>query len=210
MNNAPANSSLAWTITTGSGPASSPVTGLEFHVYSAGYRDVHRYASLLDAQWLTRSPSRSQQFIGIGVAPVASISGGPSGGTSPEGTALNFSATAFSPSAPSMANGFFYEWTVTLGTFTYTTTTTTTLSTSPSPFSFTPGQAGTYVVHLSAFDYHGFQGQDATQTIVVTAVPQSVTITGLPNDATTTLGSSLSLGASVTAATTALQNAGFP
>ena len=115
----------------------------------------------------------------------------------------------FSPSAPTMANGFFYEWTVTLGTFTYTTTTTTTLATSPSPFSFTPGQAGTYVVHLSAFDYHGFQGQDATQTVVVTAVPQSVTITGLPDDATTTLGSSLSLGASVTAATTALQNAGF-
>ncbi len=64
-------------------------------------------------------------------------------------------------------------------------------------------------MHVSAFDYHGFQGQDATQTIVVTAVPQSVTITGLPADATTTLGSSLSLGASVTAATTALQNAGF-
>ena len=64
-------------------------------------------------------------------------------------------------------------------------------------------------MHLSAFDYHGFQGQDATQTIVVTAVPQSVTITGLPDDSTATLGSSLSLGASVTAATTALQNAGF-
>ena len=40
-------------------------------------------------------------------------------------------------------------------------------------------------------------------------MPQSVSITGLPADSTATLGSSLSLGASVTAATTALQNAGF-
>ena len=208
VNNAPANSSLAWTITAGSGPASSPVTTSSF-TYTPP--DIGTYTvtlSLLDALG-NRIAVASQQLIGIGVAPVASISGGPSGGTSPEGTKLHFSATAFSPSAPTMANGFFYEWTVTLGSFTYTTTTTTTLATSPSPFSFTPGQAGTYVVHLSAFDYHGFQGQDATQTVVVTAVPQSVTITGLPDDSTATLGSSLSLGASVTAATTALQNAGF-
>ena len=108
-----------------------------------------------------------------------------------------------------MSKGFYYDWTVTLDGFIYDTNTTTCLSTSASNFSFTPGQAGTYIVTVSAIDYHGFQGQNATETVVVTAVPQSVTITGLPTDSTTTLGSALSLGASVTAATTALQNAGF-
>ena len=151
----------------------------------------------------------SQQLIGIGVAPVASIAGGPVRATSPEGTALNFSASAFSPSAPTMANGFAYEWTVTFDGFTYATSPPMTLATAPSPFTFTPGQAGTYVVQVSAIDYHGYQGQNATQTIVVTAVPQTVTITGLPDNSTADLGAELSLGASVTAATQALQNAGF-
>ena len=43
-------------------------------------------------------------------------------------------------------------------------------------------------MQVSAIDYHGFQGQNATQTVVVTAVPQSVTITGLPDDSTADLG----------------------
>ena len=66
------------------------------------------------------------------------------------------------------------------------------------------------MVHVSAIDYHGFQGQDATQTIVVSAVPSS----GVDHRHSSPtrrplLGSTLSLGASVTAPTTALQNAGF-
>ena len=44
---------------------------------------------------------------------------------------------------------------------------------------------------------------------MVTSVPQSVTITGLPDNSTANLGAVLSLGASVTAATPALQAAGF-
>ena len=208
VNNAPANSSLSWTVAVGTGPASSPVTTPSFTYTPADIGSYTVTLSLLDASGHPIA-STSQQIIGIGVAPVASIGGGPGGGISPEGTALSFSATATSPSAATMANGFYYEWTVDYGTFTYTTTTTTTLTTSPSPFSFTPGQAGTYVVHLSAFDYHGFQGQDATETIVVTAVPTLVSITGLPAGSTAIVGSTLSLGASVTAPTADLQDAGF-
>ncbi len=210
VNNAPADSSVAWTITPGSGPASSGM-GPNF-TYSLS--DIGTYtvtASLLDANGTTLAVT-TQQIIGIGVAPVASISGGPSGGTSPEGTAVNFFSTASNPSA---AQGFFYKWTVTLDGFVIDTSAPpptsllASLSQSPSSFQFTPAQAGTYVVSVSAFDYHGFQGQNATETINVTAVPQSATITGLPTDSTADLGAVLSLGASVTAATTALQTAGF-
>jgi Ca2+-binding RTX toxin-like protein len=208
VTNAPVNSSLAWTIAVGSGPASAPVTTSSFTYTPPDIGSYTVTLSLLDGSGHALAVT-SQQLIGIGVAPVANISGGPSGGTSPEGTALGFSATASSPSPPTMANGFYYEWTVMYGNVIYTTTTTTTRTTAPSPFSFTPGQAGTYVVHLSAIDYHGYQGQDATQTVRVTAVPPTVAITGVPANSTAVVGSTIGLGASVTAVTTALQNAGF-
>jgi hypothetical protein len=206
--NAPANSSLAWTIAVNGGTASAPVSGSTFTFTPPDIGSYSVTLSLLDAHGHTIAET-SQQLIGIGVAPVAAISGGPSSGTSPEGTALDFSATASSPSPPTMARGFFYEWTVMYGDVIYTTTTTTTPTTTPSPFSFTPGQAGTYVVHVSAIDYHGYQGQDATQTVVVTAVPPTVAITGVPTNSTAVVGSTIGFGSSVTGATTALQNAGF-
>src|SRR5262249_19565281 len=144
----------------------------------------------------------------------ASLSGGPSGGTSPEGTAINLFANASSPNA---GQGFFYQWTVSLFGFVIASsapvasnsTLLESLSQSPPSFPFPPQQAGPYVVTVSAYDYHGFQGRNATETINVTTVPQSVTITGLPSGSTADVGSVLSLGAAVTAASSRLQSAGF-
>ena len=85
VKNAPANSSLAWTITAGTGPASSPVTTSSFTYTPPDIGSYTVTLSLLDANGHPIAVT-SQQLIGIGVAPVASIGGGPSGGTSPEGT----------------------------------------------------------------------------------------------------------------------------
>ncbi len=208
VDNAPAHSCTYWSIAVGSGAAGAPVKEASFTYTPTDIGSYTVTLSLVDADGATIAAT-SRQVIGIGVAPVAAISGGPTGGASPEGTPLSFSATASSPSPPAMANGFYYEWTVTYGGSTYATETTATPTTSPSPFSFTPGQAGTYVVHLSAIDDHGFQGRDATQAVVVGAVAPSVSITGMPLGSVSTIGSSLSLGSSVTAASAALNGAGF-
>ncbi|WP_165219276.1 PKD domain-containing protein [Aquisphaera insulae] len=206
--NAPAGSSLAWTIAVGAGTAGPAVGGSSF-TYTL--QDVGSYnvtLRLLDANGHAIAAA-SQQIIGIGVAPTAVLSGGPTGSSSPEGTALTFQGTASSATAAATALGYYYKWTATRGGVTYASTSTGTLSTSPSSFAFTPGQAGTYVIHLSAVDSRGFEGLEVTRSVDVTAVPPTVAITGLPANATAVVGSTLSLGASVTAATGPLQGAGF-
>ncbi len=153
--------------------------------------------------------SASQQIISIGVAPTAIISGGPSGGTTTEGTTLSFGGEASSPSTVTTAQGFYYSWGVTLGPKTYVApTTSTTPTTSPSSFYFTPGQAGVYVVSLSVTDYHGFTSVAATQTITVAAVAPAVTITGLPAGSVAE-GTTVALGSIVTNPSAVLQSAGF-
>ena len=104
------------------------------------------------------------------------------------------------------AKGFFYTWGVTLGGYTYVAPTTPT--TNPTSFSFTPGQAGTYVVSLSVTDYHGFTSVAATQTIAVAAVAPAVTITGLPAGSVTA-GTTVALGSIVTNPSAVLESAGF-
>ena len=85
VNNAPANSSLPWTITDGTRPGQFAGHGLEFHLHAARYRVVHRHAEPARRKRQPRSPSTSQQLIGIGVAPVASIAGGPERRDQPRG-----------------------------------------------------------------------------------------------------------------------------
>ena len=109
-----------------------------------------------------------------------------------------------------MANGFFYEWTVTLDGFTYATDHPRRCPRRPRRSAFTPGQAGTYVVQrlghrLPRIPGPGCHADDRGDRRAADRGRSRA----FPTTATADLGSSLSLGASVTAATTALQNAGF-
>ena len=98
--------------------------------------------------------SASQQILSIGVAPTAAISGGPTGGTTTEGTTVAFSGAASSPSTVTMAKGFFYTWGVTLGNFTYVAPTTP--ATNPASFPLHAGPGGDLrCVSLSVTDEHG-------------------------------------------------------
>ena len=150
--------------------------------------------------------SASQQILSIGVAPTATISGGPSGGTTTEGTTLAFSGAATSPSTVTSANGFLYTWGVMLGADTYVAPTTP--ATNPTSFSFTPGQAGTYVVSLSVTDNHGFTSVAAMQTVAVAAVAPAVTITGVPAGSVNA-GTTIALSSIVSNPSAVLESAGF-
>ena len=130
----------SWTVTAGDG-SDSPYTESGPNVtYTPD--DIGSYTvtlNLLDASNQVVA-STAQQILSIGVAPTATISGGPSGGTTTEGTPVAFTGAASSPSSVTSGNGFFYTWSVTLDGFTYVAPTTPT--TNPTSFSFTPGQAG--------------------------------------------------------------------
>ena len=196
----------SWTVTAGDG-SEAPYTVAGPNVtYTPD--DIGSYTvtlNLLNASSQVVA-SASQQIDSIGVAPMATISGGPLGGTTTEGTALAFSGAASSPSTVTSAQGFYYTWGVTLGAFTYVAPTTP--MTNPTSFSFTPGQAGTYVVSLSVTDYHGFTSVAATETVTVAAVAPLVTITGLPA-ASVSEGTTVALGSNVTNSIAVLQSAGF-
>ena len=196
----------SWTVTAGDGSEAPYTVSGPNVTYTPD--DIGSYTVTLN---LLNSSSQivasaSQQILSIGVAPTATISGGPSGGTTTEGTTLAFSGAASSPSTVTSAKGFFYTWGVTLGAFTYVAPTTPT--TNPTSFSFTPGQAGTYVVSLSVTDDHGFTSVAATQTVAVAAVAPSVTITGLPAGSVTE-GTTVALGSIVTNPSAVLESAGF-
>ena len=136
-----------------------------------------------------------QDIIAIPVAPSASITGGSTTGTSPEGTALSFGSVDSSPSNVVQAAGFNNAWTVTRNGFPLTLPSS--VVTNAPTFTFTPELAGLYVVSLSATDENGITSLSATQTINVTGVDPIVAIGGLPANNTTTEGSTLSLAANV-------------
>jgi PKD repeat protein len=199
----------AWTVTAGDSSQSPFTESGPSVTYTPD--DIGTYAVTLELLDANRNvvASASQQLISIGVAPTATVSGGPQGGTTNEGVSLSFTGKARSPSTVTTARGFYYSWSVTLGPDTYVAPTTATTSiTGPSSFSFTPGQAGTYVLSLSVTDYHGFTSVAATQSVTVTAVPPTVTITGLPSGSVTE-GTTVALGSIVTNPSAVLQSAGF-
>ena len=84
VSNAPANASLSWTIAAGTGPASSPVTGSSFTFTPPDIGTYTVTLKLLDSNGNAIART-SQQLIGIGVAPVATFTSGPSGRDRPRG-----------------------------------------------------------------------------------------------------------------------------
>ncbi len=199
----------SWTVTAGDGSeAPYTVTGASVTYTPDDLGSYTVTLNLLDASCQVVA-SAAQQIISIGVAPTATISGGPLRGTTTEGTSLTFTGAASSPSSVTTAKGFFYTWGVTLDGYTYVApTATTTPTTNPNSFSFTPGQAGTYVVSLSVTDYHGITSVAATETVTVAAVAPTVTITGLPSGSVTA-GTTVALGSIVTNPSAVLESAGF-
>ncbi len=205
-NPTPENLTESWTVTAGDGSeALYTVTGPSVTYTPDDLGSYTVTLNLLDASGQVVT-STSQQIISIGVAPTATISGGPSGGTTTEGTCLAFTGAASSPSSVTTAKGFFYTWSVTLGGYTYVAPTTP--ATNPTSFRFTPGQAGIYIVSLSVTDYHGITSVAATETVTVAAVAPVVTITGLPSGSVFE-GTTVALGSDVTNPSTVLESAGF-
>jgi|GEM_PF-5376927 len=95
------------------------------------------------------------------VMPVATITGGAAGTTSPEGVALTYQAVVQDGAGdlPTMA----YAWTVTKNGAALASGTAATLA-------FTPDDNGTYVVSLTAKDKDGGVSAAATKTVTVTNV----------------------------------------
>ena len=200
------NLTESWTVTADDGSQSPFTESGPTVTYTPD--DIGTYTVTLDLFDANNQvvASVSQQIISIGVAPNATISGGPQGGTTTEGTSVSFSGAASSPSTVTSAKGFYYSWSVMLGAYTYVAPTTPTIN--DTSFSFTPGQAGTFVVSLSVTDYHGFTSVAATETVEVAAVPPSVTITGLPAGSVSE-GTTVALGSVVNNPSAVLQSAGF-
>ncbi len=114
----------SWTVTAGDGSEAPYTVSGPNVTYTPD--DIGSYTvtlNLVNASGQVVA-SASQQIISIGVAPTATISGGPSGGTTTEGTTLAFSGAASSPSSVTWAMGFYYTWGVKLGAYTYVAPTT--------------------------------------------------------------------------------------
>ncbi|MFI5378323.1 MAG: PKD domain-containing protein [Tepidisphaerales bacterium] len=119
------------------------------------------------------------------VAPTVTITGAPAG--SPEGTAITLGSTVTDPSTADTAAGFTYAWSVTKNGGAFASGTV-------GAFSFTPDDSGTYIVSLTATDKDGGVGTAANQTINVTNVAPSPTITGLPAGNTSPEETTISVG----------------
>jgi Ca2+-binding RTX toxin-like protein len=108
-----------------------------------------------------------------GAAPTPSIGG--ASATSPEGTAIDLTASATDPGSADTAAGFTYTWGVKRNGAAYATG-------SGAAFTFTPDDNGTYTVTLTAADKDGLTGT-AIATVAVTNVAPTPAITSAPASA---------------------------
>lgn len=129
--------------------------------------------------------------------PTASITGLPDGNASDEGTAINLSATA---SDAGSTDTLSYAWAVTKDGDAFDSGTSST-------FGFTPDDNGTYVVTLTVTDNDGGSVTLDPETITVSNVTPTVSITGLPESINE--GDEVSLGLDIDDASTADTTAGF-
>jgi PKD repeat protein len=134
------------------------------------------------------------------VPPTATITGAPSSGHSPEGTAISLGSTVTDPSSADTAAGFTYAWSVTKNGGAFATGTGTTLI-------FTPDDNGTYVTNLTAKDKDGGTSPVSSSTILVDNVVPTATITGAPSSGTP--GSVITVGSTVTDPSSVDTAAGF-
>ncbi|MDB5386251.1 MAG: cya 3 [Planctomycetaceae bacterium] len=109
---------------------------------------------------------QSTQVTVHNVSPTVTINGAPT--SSPEGTAIALTSTVTDPGTLDTQT---YAWSVTKNGNPFKT------GASPS-FSFTPDDAGSYVVSLAVTDNNGGTGTATSQTIAVTEVAPTVGITG--------------------------------
>jgi uncharacterized delta-60 repeat protein len=141
--------------------------------------------------------SANQTINAFNVAPTPVIVGAP--GSSPEGNTIALTGTATDPSTVDTAVGFTFGWSVLKNGNAFA-------SGAGANFSFTPDDDGTYVVTLSATDKDGGLGTTSS-TVIVTNVPPTPSIAGLP--ANSPEGTTLSLTASATDPSAVDTAAGF-
>jgi hypothetical protein len=160
--------------TTGSGP--------NFNFAPTRYGT---YTVTLSATDGTSTATATKVLAVNNVAPAPTIVGVPA--SSGEGTPVSLTGNAGDPGTGDV---FTYKWTVTTGTITYATGTSTN-----SNFSFTPNDNAVYVVNLNVADTGPLNTNAAAQTLTVTNVAPSPSITGIP--ASTNEGTAVTLGSTV-------------
>src|SRR5262249_5533683 len=137
------------------------------------------------------SPAAQTTIFVDNVAPTASITGAPTTGHSPEGTAINLGSSVTDPSPEDTAASFRYAWSVTKNR-------SADASGSAGNFSFSPDDNDTYVVTLTATDKDGAASPAAHTTILVDNVAPTASIIGTPASGHSPEGTALSLGSAVT------------
>ena len=172
--------SYLWTVTKGNSPYTLPggtVTNASTFTFTPG-RTGNYVATCQVTDGNSGTGSASSTTIAVSaVNPTVAIAGEP-GGVVGEGTAISLSATA---SDPGVGDSFTYLWSISKDNAPYTPATGTVLNTST--LNFTAGLAGSYVATCTVTDADQAVGSGSSQSIVVTTVNPTVTITGTPTTA---------------------------
>jgi RHS repeat-associated protein len=179
-----------WSVTKDGNPfASSSTSGFTFTPDDEGTYAVTLTATNEDGT----AASASATIDVTNLPPAVTINGAPT--SSPEGTAITLTSTVTDPSTVDMLAGFSYAWSVTKNGSAFASGNTSGLN-------FTPDNAGSYVVILTATDEDGIQGSTSA-TITITPVAPAVAITGapasIPEGTPIVLGSTVSDGVDPTA-----------
>src|SRR5262249_4217265 len=137
------------------------------------------------------SPAAQTTIFVDNVAPTASITGAPTTGHSPEGTAINLGSSVTDPSPEDTAASFRYAWSVTKNGSAY--------APGRAPhFSFPPADHGPYAFTPTSRAKDGAASPAAHTTILVDNVAPTASIIGTPASGHSPEGTALSLGSAVT------------
>jgi hypothetical protein len=183
----------AWSVTKDGNPFKLPAgTVTDAAAFDLTPLDAGSYTVTLavtDQDGVTGTVSQTVTVTDVAPAPSIVVSAA----TGPEGTALDFTSTVADVSPANTAAGFTYAWSVTQDGNPYPLPAGTV--TDGPTFTFTPDDAGAYVVTLAVTDQEGETGTASTP-VAVTSVPPVVSITGVPDSPPE--GSPITLGTTVT------------
>ncbi|HEV7300726.1 MAG TPA: ELWxxDGT repeat protein [Tepidisphaeraceae bacterium] len=159
---AAAGFNYAWTVTKdGAAYASGNTASVAFTPNDNGTYVVSTTATDRDGG---TSSAATRTIVVDNVAPIAALANGPANGTSVEGTAVSFSASATDPSPTDTAAGFGYSWSVTKDGAAFGSGTGANVA-------FTPDDNGAYLVSLTAADKDGATGSTSVTVTVTNATP---------------------------------------
>jgi hypothetical protein len=157
--------------------------------------------ALNGGSWAFGTTASFDDVVITAATPVAlsvAIGGFPAGGVSPEGTAVTLQATV---AGTATGGALTYGWSVLKNNAPFA-------SGQGQQFTFTPDDNGTYVVTVTASDTNG-DTATVSESLTVTNVPPTVTITGAPASATGSIGNPITLGSTASDVSPVDVQAGF-